>query len=58
MPNNVEEGIKRWSIPTSMVSGWLYNPESNLGLLLKSTSENTMIYKNSSVVKVQPTHSL
>ncbi|MFK5710734.1 DNRLRE domain-containing protein [Lysinibacillus boronitolerans] len=45
VPNNVEEGIKRWSIPTSMVSGWLYNPESNLGLLLKSTSENTMIYK-------------
>lgn len=28
-----------------MVSGWLYNPESNLGLLLKSTSESTMIYK-------------
>ncbi|WP_447403059.1 DNRLRE domain-containing protein (plasmid) [Lysinibacillus sp. fkY74-1] len=45
VPSNVEEGIKRWSIPTSMVSGWLYNPESNLGLLLKSTSESTMIYK-------------
>lgn len=45
VPSNVEEGIKRWSIPTSMVSGWLYNPESNLGLLLKSTSESTLIYK-------------
>ncbi len=45
VPSNVEEGIKRWSIPTNMVSGWLYNPESNLGLLLKSTSESTMIYK-------------
>lgn len=45
VPSTVEDGIKRWPIPTSMVSDWLYNPGTNLGLLLKSTNEGTMIYK-------------
>ncbi len=45
IPSNVEDRILRWSIPTTMVSGWLYNPDTNLGVLLKSTSEGTMIYK-------------
>ncbi|MFJ6266378.1 DNRLRE domain-containing protein [Lysinibacillus xylanilyticus] len=44
-PSNVEEGIQRWSIPTSMVTSWLTNPNTNLGLLLKSTTEGTLIYK-------------
>ncbi|WP_036168031.1 DNRLRE domain-containing protein, partial [Lysinibacillus sphaericus] len=45
VPSNVEDGIQRWSIPTTMVSGWLTNPNTNLGLLLKSTTEGTLIYK-------------
>ncbi|MFJ7982224.1 DNRLRE domain-containing protein [Lysinibacillus xylanilyticus] len=45
IPSNVEEGLQRWSIPTSLVTGWLTNPNTNLGLLLKSTTEGTLIYK-------------
>ncbi len=45
VPSNVEDGIQRWSIPTTMVGGWLTNPNTNLGLLLKGTTEGTLIYK-------------
>lgn len=35
----------KWDIPTSIIGNWINNAQNNNGLLLKSDSENTEIYK-------------
>lgn len=35
----------KWKLPTTLISDWLYNPQTNYGLLLKSNTENTDSYK-------------
>ncbi|MER2008554.1 MAG: DNRLRE domain-containing protein, partial [Psychrobacillus sp.] len=45
VPSKVEDGLKRWALPTDLVRDWVVNSNTNLGVLLKSTTEGTLIYK-------------
>lgn len=44
-PGTLDSSMKKWNIPTSVIQGWLSNPSSNYGFLLKSTTEGTNYYK-------------
>ncbi|MEG0416660.1 MAG: DNRLRE domain-containing protein, partial [Erysipelothrix sp.] len=45
IPSKVEDGLNKWSLPTTLVRDWVVNSNTNLGVLLKSTTESTKIYK-------------
>jgi RHS repeat-associated protein len=44
-PGTLDESMKKWDVPTSVVQGWLNTQSTNYGIMLKSTTEATTIYK-------------
>jgi RHS repeat-associated protein len=44
-PGTLDTSSKKWEIPVSIVQGWISNRSSNYGVVLKSDTESTNIYK-------------
>jgi RHS repeat-associated protein len=44
-PGTLDNSLKKWDVPASVVQGWISNQSTNYGILLKSTSEATINYK-------------
>ncbi|PIC73741.1 DNRLRE domain-containing protein [Sporosarcina sp. P17b] len=44
-PPILNDALINWHVPISVVQTWLTDPTTNHGFLLKSTNENTKIYK-------------
>ncbi|MGE8001783.1 DNRLRE domain-containing protein [Lysinibacillus sp. NPDC093190] len=44
-PNSIADAKVNWKVPLEAVQGWVNNPSTNYGFMLKSDSESTQIYK-------------
>ena len=45
IPSKIQDGLVKWSLPVSNVNGWVDNPSINHGVLIKSTTESSKVYK-------------
>ncbi|OEC01259.1 hypothetical protein GY31_13200 [Lysinibacillus sphaericus] len=44
-PTNIADAMVNWKVPLNVVQGWINNPSTNYGFLLKGDNEATQIYK-------------
>lgn len=44
-PASIADAMVNWKVPLDVVQGWVNNPTTNYGFMLKSDNETTQIYK-------------
>lgn len=44
-PASIADAMVNWKVPLDVVQGWINNPTTNNGFMLKSDNETTQIYK-------------
>ncbi|QPQ35658.1 DNRLRE domain-containing protein [Lysinibacillus sp. JNUCC-52] len=44
-PTSIADAMVNWKVPLNVVQGWINNPSTNYGLLLKGDNEASQIYK-------------
>ncbi|MEB2280169.1 DNRLRE domain-containing protein [Lysinibacillus xylanilyticus] len=44
-PASIADAMVNWKVPLDVVQGWINNPTTNYGFMLKSDNETTQIYK-------------
>ncbi|KGR79565.1 DNRLRE domain-containing protein [Ureibacillus manganicus] len=45
IPSNIEDALVKWPIPIDKVYGWVWTPNINHGILIRSAMESSKVYK-------------